>query len=137
VSNPDVIFIDGFDGGSVAAPVSLGDASRDFGSVLVNGYSAWQAFVLRNDGASAVTLDHAQIKIASGQFALESHCGATLAAGAQCRVWVLFAPTAPGFVTGELTLSAGGAVLDAQLSGTGASGPAGPHGKLPPVPQDG
>ena len=137
VANPDVIFIDGFEAGSSAAPVSLGDASRDFGSVVVNGYSSWQAFVVRNDGDSAVALERAQIKVSSGQYALASRCGATLAAGAQCTIWVLFAPTAPGEVDAELTITAGGAVLNSQLSGTGSSGPAGPHGTPPPVPQDG
>jgi hypothetical protein len=121
--------------GVATATVTLSPATLNFGSVAVNGYSSWQAFTVTNNGSSSVSLSSAQVNVGSAQFDMGSYCGSTLSAGSNCTIWVMFAPTSSGTISGKLTITAAGAVLNSQLTGTGTSSPSGPNeeGK-PPIP---
>jgi microbial collagenase len=101
------------------SPATLSPASFDFGAVAVDGYSSWQAFTLSNAGNDPISISSASV---SGPFYVDSSaCGSTLAAGAHCTIWVLFAPTSGGTFRGQLTVldDASNGPQVAQLSGTG------------------
>jgi hypothetical protein len=59
--------------------------------------------MLTNTGTTSVTISSITV---STNFAISSNtCGATLAAGAKCKVGVTFTPTVVGAVTGTLTFN--------------------------------
>ena len=103
-------------GGTGGSSVTLSPASYDFGSIAVGSYSNWKAFVLTNTGSASVSVGSASV---SGPFYVSNACGASLAPGANCNVWVLFGPTARGGASGTLNVSAGGGTQSSALSGTG------------------
>jgi len=105
-------------GTGVAPTLSLTPSSFNFGSVAVNNYSSWQAFTVSNRGSTTASLGSAQIN--SNQFDVTSYCGASLPAGSNCTIWVLFAPTQRGALSGTLSVSNNvGNALTSALSGTG------------------
>ena len=110
-----------YDGTGGSNAVTLNPSSFDFGTVAVNGYCSWQPFTVTNNGTTTVSLGNAQVKVSSDQFDLGNDCGSSLPAGANCTIWVLFAPVTSNAITGELTITAAGAALNSQLKGTGAS----------------
>jgi hypothetical protein len=81
--------------------------------------STTQSLTVTNTGGSAFALTLA----VTGDFALTNGCGATLSAGASCKVSVSFAPSAPGERDGLLSLTAGSGFTPTYvaLTGTGSA----------------
>jgi subtilisin family serine protease len=100
------------------AAVTPSVSSLDFGNQPVGTTSMSQSITLTNTGGTVLTIDDI---VASGDFAVETTCGATLDAGASCTITVAFTPTATGAQTGALTISsdAGDGPHTVTLSGTG------------------
>ena len=101
--------------------VSLSPTSLVFGNVVIGGTSTGKTVVLTNTGNA--TLNIASI-LTSGDFSQVTStkpCGATLAAGAFCKIKVTFSPTQTGLRTGALTITdnAPGSPQSVPLSGTG------------------
>ena len=120
-SNPVAVVVSGGSGGGATA--TLSPASIDFGNVAVNGYSSWQAVTLTNNGASALSIG--TVTASNAAYVDQSYCSGTLAAGAQCVIYVLFHPTANGTYNGSITVtdSASNSPQVASLTGTaGTSG---------------
>jgi len=105
-----------------SATVTLGPSSFDFGTVAVNEYSNWQAFTLTNTGSTAASISNATV---SGPFDVSNACSLSVAAGSQCTIWVLFAPTSSGVFTGRLTVTDNAANSPQTVTLTGTGGVAG------------
>jgi hypothetical protein len=99
----------------------LNSYSHTFGAIPVGSSSALQLFTVSNPGNAAVSLGTPAV---SAGFRLQSACGSSLAAGASCEIGVAFLPTSIGQIGGTLSVTVGGSLLVAQLSGNGASNPA-------------
>ena len=90
--------------GTGVLPLTISPASLAFGGVSVGSTSAAKAFSLTNNETSTLSFSFA----ASGNYAISSSgttCGSSLAAKAKCNVAVTFGPTAPGSITGEVTIT--------------------------------
>lgn len=119
-------------GTGVAAVLAatLGPSSLSFSAQQVGTASDPQTLTLSNTGN--VPLSVSQIA-ATGAFTQTNTCGASLAAGASCAISVTFAPTAPGSLSGTLTVTDNAAtpVQSVSLAGTGQ--PAPPAASLTPA----
>ncbi len=108
-------------------PVTLstpsGQAVEAFSYVNQGEASAERSFTLRNDGAGFVRVTGIQSNSASFKVVGGSCSGAELGAGETCTVDVRFEPTAPGTVTGLLsvTTTSGQDAVTAGFSGIGVS----------------
>ena len=90
-------------GAGYAPPaVSLGTASLNFGSQLVGTTSAPQPVTLTNTGGTSLTISGIAV---AQPFVQTNNCPATLAAGANCTISVMFTPQASGSVNGTLTIT--------------------------------
>lgn len=118
-SNPVAVVVSGGSGGAMA---TLSPASVDFGTVAVNGYSSWQALTLTNNGAGAISIG--SVTSSNAMYTDQSYCSGTLAAGAQCVIYVLFHPSANGTFNGSITVTdnAGNSPQVASLTGTAGAG---------------
>jgi hypothetical protein len=103
-------------GGTGGSSVTLSPSSYNFGNVTAGNYSSWKGFTLTNTGSASVSVGSANV---SGPFYVSNACGASLAPGANCTVWVLFEPSARGAASGTLNVSAAGGTQSSSLSGTG------------------
>lgn len=107
---------------TVATPaIALSANSLTFGSQQVGTQSAAQTLIVTSDGSTAVTFSTLSI---SGDFTETDNCaGQTIAVGSTCSVQIVFAPTATGARSGELTLYANvpGGQAVVTLSGTGTA----------------
>lgn len=103
--------------------VKLSVASLSFPDENVGAASPVQPVTITNAGTSALALTSIAT---SGDFAVSSPCGSSLAAGDSCTVNVTFKPTAIGSRTGVLTVTdnAAPATQTVSLSGTGLGGQA-------------
>jgi hypothetical protein len=108
--------------GVAPAGVSLSPVGGvTFAATAVGTTAAAQAVTISNHGGVSLTI---QSLVTSGDFAVvagASTCGASVAAGAQCTVQIVFSPTAAGARGGTLTLtdSAAGSPQSLALAGTG------------------
>jgi ASPM-SPD-2-Hydin domain-containing protein/HYDIN/CFA65/VesB family protein len=68
---------------------------------LINTSSPQQTVTLSNDGTSTLSITSIR---ASGQFQMNTTCGGTLPAGANCSISSLFRPRAAGTKTGLITI---------------------------------
>ncbi len=107
---------------ALPAPVLAGSLSlpplSSFGSVAIGSASAGQVFTFTNTGEGPIAITGVT---ATGDFAVTTTCGATLAISSSCTANVVFKPTAAGARTGTLTVAsnvAGGNTFDV-LTGTG------------------
>jgi hypothetical protein len=100
---------------AVPSPTSLTFSSQQVGTT-----SGSQLVTLSNGGST--TLNISSI-VASGDFALSTTCGSTLAAGSNCNINVTFSPTLTGTRTGSVTITddAGDSPQSVSLSGTGTA----------------
>ena len=107
-------------GQAVPAPaLSLASSSLDFGSQTVGSSSGARSVTLSNTGTAALTLGSV---VASGPFSVTHNCGASLAAGANCALQVVFTPAGAGAASGavDITSNAAGSPHRLSLAGTGA-----------------
>ena len=105
--------------GNGVPPIASSPASLAFPSRTVGTTSPPAKVGLLNRSAGVLTLGAIT---ASGDFSVSSStCGASLAAGAQCALGVVFAPTATGARNGVLSIVHGafGSPLQIPLAGTG------------------
>lgn len=99
VGSPQVVSLTGTGTGPA---VSLSPASLSFGSVNVGTRSPQQVVTLTNTGNATLDITSAS---ATGPFILSNRCGSTLAARANCKLNVEFAPTTIGTATGTLSIA--------------------------------
>lgn len=106
--------------GGLAGAVHAQPQQVDFPTMGVGSVSSPIAVTLSNVSAS-VALDNLALTISAGFRIADTTCGASLAAGASCVANLLFAPSAAGAVTGNLTIasSAMAAAATVPLSGRG------------------
>ncbi|MGM9488576.1 choice-of-anchor D domain-containing protein [Ideonella sp. YS5] len=106
-------------GQAVATPqASLSPSSVSFGSVTVGNSSTAQTVTLTNSGSAALSITDIS---AASPFSATHACGSSLAAGANCKISVVFTPTGSGAASGNLSVSsnASGSPHTVGLSGTG------------------
>ncbi len=98
--------------------VSLSPASLSFSGQNVGTTSSAQSVTLSNTGTAPLTIASLN---PSGDFALTSTCGTSVAPRASCAINVTFTPTTGGTRTGSITISdnAPGSPQTVALSGTG------------------
>jgi len=108
----------------LALPVTgLSETSINFSSQGVGTTSVGHAITLSNAGDAA--LDLADV-VPSGDYAETNDCGASVAPGVSCTLWVTFSPQDWGPRIGALTLASNayGSPEVISLLGTGAAAPA-------------
>jgi hypothetical protein len=104
-------------------PVATLSASKvAFGNQTVNTASAIKSVTLTNTGNG--TLNIANIDLTGANltsFFMVDNCGTSVAAGANCNIWLLFYPAAKGAETAAVTITdnAAGSPQSIALSGTG------------------
>ncbi len=109
--------------GTPAGAVSLQPGTLDFGQVQVNTASATQTISVSNSTGSAIPIVSVTV---TPPFSIPSNlntCGTTSLAPTSCTIAVEFTPSAPGPVSGTLTLNDGAGTQTAILSGTGEAAP--------------
>ena len=102
---------------------SLSESTLTFANQAVGSTSGSQTVKLHNTGAAALTITSIA---ASGDFAQQNTCGATLAVGANCTISITFTPTSAGSLSGALTIlddnhGLAGSVQSVTLGGTGTA----------------
>jgi hypothetical protein len=107
--------------GLAPAGISATPAMLNFGDYAVGGSSPPLPVTLTDNGGVALSNLKYQV---SGNFTLSSNpggCGATLAAGANCQLAIVFSPQQAGSLSGTLIITADGlaAPLQVALSGSG------------------
>ncbi len=102
--------------------VNLSPASLTFPGQLVGTQSNPRPVTLTNTGNRTLIITNIAT---SGDFSQTNTCGTSVAAGANCVVNVIFAPTKKGARTGALTITdnATGSPHSVSLTGTGAVNP--------------
>jgi len=107
---------------ALASGIGIFPSTVTFGSQTLNTTSPAQLVSLTNTGADLLNITSIT---PSGDFAVVSNCGSSVAAGASCGVSVTFTPTATGARTGTLSFvdDAAGSPHQVTLTGTGAAAP--------------
>jgi hypothetical protein len=106
--------------GQAPANLQLSPSSLTFAATKIGSVSAPQTITVTNSGDLSGNITGLS---ASGNFAVSSGCGTSVAADSSCSLSVTFAPTQNGPLTGTLTLLTAFQTLTAQLSGTGIGTP--------------
>lgn len=107
--------------GGAAAHLVIDKTAHDFGQVLVNTASATAEFAVTNDGGAASgAVSAVFVQMVAGFSVKSDECASKpLAAGARCRVAVIFSPTAAGKVQASLRFTAPGFDVTATLTAEG------------------
>jgi probable HAF family extracellular repeat protein len=109
---------------------TLSPTSLTFSTQAIGTTSAAKTVTLKNNGTTFLTISSIAVTgTNAGNFAQTHTCGSSLAAGASCRINVVFKPTASGTRTAALSISdnAAGSPQKVTLSGIGTTA------KLSPV----
>jgi hypothetical protein len=101
-------------------PLSFSPVSITFASQAQGTTSAAQSVTLSNSSSAAVGINGLAV---TGNFAQTNNCGASLAAGATCKISVTFSPEDFGLLTGDLTVTDSFGSRSIALSGTGVPAP--------------
>src|SRR6185312_15095805 len=120
--SPQSVTLTGIGKAAPAPAATLAPGQLDFGQQTVGASSSAQTITLTNSG----TADMAVQKVAAtGDFSATSKCPATLSAGANCTVSIVFTPSAAGSRTGQLQVSddAPGSPQSVTLTGIGKAAP--------------
>lgn len=109
--------------GTAVAPtpvIGVLPTALTFAARTVNTASAAQTVTVTNSGTGVANLTSITV---TGDFQIQSLCGATLAPAATCTIDVKFVPLVPGARTGQLTIvnNAAGSPHVVALSGTGVA----------------
>ena len=109
-------------GVGLAPAVTLLPTTVSFASQAAGTTSAAQAVTLTNTGTAPLAITGITL---TGAFAQMNNCGASVAAGASCKINVTFTPTASGNSSGSLAVTdnAPGSPHTVLLSGVGAPAP--------------
>ncbi len=100
-----------------AQTATLSATSHTFGSVAVSATSGTASVRLTNSGTAALS----PVNIAaSANFAETNTCGSSVAPGKNCTISITFTPTAPGKLTGAITITDPVGTQTITLQGTGA-----------------
>ena len=106
-------------------PYGISPSSSDYGSIPVGSSSTPRAFIISNNGDTAIPLSGVSV---TGPFTLASNnCGTSLGPQSSCTAEVAFAPEQPGLAEGTLTAQvglSGAPPATSLLSGTGTQAPA-------------
>src|SRR6185295_421064 len=118
--NPHTVALTGT--GTTAPGISFSPTSLSFGNQGVGTSSAAQTVTLTNTGTAPLSITSI---VASGDFSQTNTCGASVAAGANCTISVIFTPTAGGARSGSITVTdnATGSPHTVALTGTGTTAP--------------
>jgi hypothetical protein len=108
--------------GGSAASVTITPSSANFATPV--GSTVQRSFLLYNSGGAGLTIS--SITTTGQAFSQFNGCPTVLQSGTNCTVDVIFAPVAPGVVTGTLSIAdnASGSPHTAALTGTGTPGSA-------------
>lgn len=101
--------------GTYLIPMDATTSDIDFGEVYVGDYTYEEVYVHANDKPLALT----NIAITGDMFAMAHNCPASLDAGKDCHIFVIFEPTAEGDYTGNLTVNTDGGDYIFNLTGSG------------------
>jgi hypothetical protein len=109
-------------GTGLAPAVALSPTSVSFPSQTAGTTSAAQVVTLSNTGGAPLTVTGITL---TGDFAQTNNCGASLAAGASCKISVTFTPSGSGNFSGSLVVTdnAAGSPQTVLLSGVGSPAP--------------
>lgn len=109
------------DAGAAFPSAGVTPAKLEFGSQKLGIASVPQSVKLTNTGKAALTI--ASIGASASDFEVNHNCGATLAAGAACDVYVKFTPLAAGARNATLTIASNDPAGSASvaLAGTGSA----------------
>jgi len=123
-SSPDNTTLSGTGVAPPVPAVTLSPTSLAFGSIIaVVATSSPQSVTLTNSGTAALTISSVALTGANAAdyFISLNACGASLAAGSNCTVSVIFAPLTAGAKAASLTFTTSAATSpdNATLSGTG------------------
>jgi hypothetical protein len=115
---------------TLASGVGIFPSTVSFGSQTINTTTPAQLVSLTNTGADVLNITSIT---PSGDFAVVSNCGSTVASGASCGVSVTFTPTTTGARTGTLAFvdDASGSPQQVTLNGTGQAAPSTTGGTPP------
>jgi hypothetical protein len=119
--SPQTVSLSGT-GGSTGAVASLSPSSLNFGNEPVDVSSSSQVITLNNTGNAALSITSIAFTGTNAtDFTQVDTCGATVAAGGNCTIAILFTPLASGARAASLTLTdnASGSPQSVSLSGTG------------------
>jgi hypothetical protein len=109
-------------GGSTGAVASLSPSSLNFGNEPVDMISSSQVITLKNTGTAALSITSIAFRGANAtDFTQVDTCGASVAAGGNCTIAILFTPLASGARGASLAITdnASGSPQSVSLSGTG------------------
>ncbi len=103
--------------------VTLSPTSLTFANTIVGVTSAGKTVILTNSGTATLNISNIATSGDFAQVTSTKPCGATLAAGANCKIKVTFKPTQVGTRTGNLTITdnAANSPQTVPLSGTGTA----------------
>ncbi len=107
--------------GATAATDALSSTSLTFPATASGQQSASQAITLTNNGDLPLT---SIVLTVSGSFQQSNTCGTQLTGHASCAISIVFAPSATGNISGNLTVSDAIHTQTIGLSGTGLQPPA-------------
>jgi len=120
--SPQTVSLSGTGGGSAAAVASLSPSSLSFGNEPVDVTSSSQVVTLNNTGNAALSITSIAFTGTNAtDFTQVDTCGASVAAGGNCTIAILFTPSAVGALTASLAITdnASGSPQSVSLSGTG------------------
>jgi hypothetical protein len=133
--SPQIVTLTG-EGTAAPAPVaSLSPAALSFPATTAGTASAALITTLSNTGNAVLNISGITLAGTNpGDFADTTSCGATLAAGSNCKISITFTPAAAANYTATLSVAdnAAGSPQTAALSGTGVA-PAAPVASLSPA----
>ena len=111
-----------FTGSAIDAVLDLSSSALNYGSVNI-GSSSTKSFLILNTGAAALTFNSAPSLRAGSSAAfggLTSSCGASLDAGQNCSVSVVFSPTSSTTSNGTIDVATSVGSRSVSLTGVGA-----------------
>jgi hypothetical protein len=110
--------------GLTSGSLTIAPSTVNFGTETLSQSTAAQPFTLTNTGGGAA---NGLSITTTGNFSVsgQTTCGASLAGGASCTIYIIFTPTSVGSLSGQLQVSSttqGVPKVYAGLTGTGKSG---------------
>lgn len=98
-----------------AAPLTASPTTLNFGNQLVGAPSASQNVTVTNNTATPITVTISP----AGDFSQTNTCGSSVVSGGTCTITLTFIPQQAGARTATLSVSAGAAIVQIALIGTG------------------